>query len=160
MKWIEAKVLFCSSDRRLATEILASAFYDAGIKGVVIEGPDEAPVEGWRRIFRNRRSRMPLSGIFPKMTLRPKFAGILKTVFYASAYAKISPQRSVIRISTRKTGPNPGRHFSGPAKSAGTLSSSRPGATILPNPVKLSFCWTREWPLAPEPIPPPLFVSA
>ncbi|MDX9785735.1 MAG: 50S ribosomal protein L11 methyltransferase [Desulfobacterales bacterium] len=47
MKWIEAKALFRSSDRRLATEILASAYYDAGIKGVVIEGPDEAPVEGW-----------------------------------------------------------------------------------------------------------------
>lgn len=47
MKWIEAKVFFQSPARALATEIVANIFYDIGIKGVVIEGPDEAPVEGW-----------------------------------------------------------------------------------------------------------------
>lgn len=47
MKWIEAKVLFQASARALATEIIANIFYDIGMKGVVIEGPDEVPVEGW-----------------------------------------------------------------------------------------------------------------
>lgn len=47
MKWIEAKVLFESSDRFLAVEVIAGAFNDAGIPGVVVEGPDEAPLEGW-----------------------------------------------------------------------------------------------------------------
>jgi len=31
----------------LATEIIANIFYELGVKGVVIEGPDEVPAEGW-----------------------------------------------------------------------------------------------------------------
>jgi ribosomal protein L11 methyltransferase len=47
MKWIETKVCFESPTRSLATEIISNIFYDSGVKGVVIEGPDEAPAEGW-----------------------------------------------------------------------------------------------------------------
>lgn len=47
MKWIETKVCFQSPVRALATEIIANIFNDSGVKGVVIEGPDDTPVEGW-----------------------------------------------------------------------------------------------------------------
>jgi ribosomal protein L11 methyltransferase len=47
MKWIETKVCFQSPTRSLATEIISNIFYDSGVKGVVIEGPDETPAEGW-----------------------------------------------------------------------------------------------------------------
>jgi ribosomal protein L11 methyltransferase len=47
MKWIETKVFFQSPDRTLAAELIADAFSELGIQGVVMEGPDEAPVEGW-----------------------------------------------------------------------------------------------------------------
>ncbi|MFH0724990.1 MAG: 50S ribosomal protein L11 methyltransferase [Pseudomonadota bacterium] len=47
MKWIETKVCFESPTRSLAREIIANIFYDSGVKGVVFEGPDEAPAEGW-----------------------------------------------------------------------------------------------------------------
>lgn len=33
--------------RSLATEIIANIFSDSGVKGVVIEGSDDTPVEGW-----------------------------------------------------------------------------------------------------------------
>jgi ribosomal protein L11 methyltransferase len=47
VKWIETKVSFQGPDRSLATELIADAFSEVGVQGVVIEGPDAAPVEGW-----------------------------------------------------------------------------------------------------------------
>ena len=47
MKWIEAKVIFEGEDKCQAAELIAQVFDDMGIKGVVIEDPDQEPDEGW-----------------------------------------------------------------------------------------------------------------
>jgi ribosomal protein L11 methyltransferase len=47
MKWIEAKVIYQGRDMALGTELIANAFDELGIQGVVMEDPDLAPAEGW-----------------------------------------------------------------------------------------------------------------
>lgn len=47
MKWIEAKVIFEGENKCQAAELIAQVFDDMGIKGVVIEDPDQEPDEGW-----------------------------------------------------------------------------------------------------------------
>lgn len=47
MNWIETRVQFEAEDRQLATDLISDAFYALGIQGVVVEGPDADPLEGW-----------------------------------------------------------------------------------------------------------------
>lgn len=47
MKWIEAKVFFEQGNKPIATELVSNAFYDIGVKGVVVEGPEYEHEEGW-----------------------------------------------------------------------------------------------------------------
>ncbi len=47
MKWIETKVVFDCSDKQLAVELISDAFDAVGVRGVVVEDPDEEPAEGW-----------------------------------------------------------------------------------------------------------------
>ena len=47
MKWIETKVIFSSDNKLQAAELISQIFYDLGLKGVIIEDPDDEPSEGW-----------------------------------------------------------------------------------------------------------------
>jgi len=47
MKWIETKVIFSSDNKLQAAELISQIFHDLGLTGVVIEDPDDEPVEGW-----------------------------------------------------------------------------------------------------------------
>jgi len=47
LKWIETRVIFESSDKELASDLISNLFYDFGLQGVVIEDPDLDPEEGW-----------------------------------------------------------------------------------------------------------------
>ena len=47
MKWIEVKVAFHHSDPDLAADLIADAFYEFDLQGVVIEDPDLEPENGW-----------------------------------------------------------------------------------------------------------------
>ncbi|MBW2594357.1 MAG: 50S ribosomal protein L11 methyltransferase, partial [Deltaproteobacteria bacterium] len=47
MKWIETKVIFSSDNKIQAVELISQIFYDLGLTGVVIEDPDDEPLEGW-----------------------------------------------------------------------------------------------------------------
>jgi ribosomal protein L11 methyltransferase len=47
MKWIEVKVQLQAPDPHLAADLVADAFRDGGIEGVVIDDPTLAPDEGW-----------------------------------------------------------------------------------------------------------------
>ncbi len=47
MKWIETKVIFSSDNKIQAAELVSQIFHDLGLKGVVIEDPDDEPLEGW-----------------------------------------------------------------------------------------------------------------
>ena len=49
MKWVEISVFFKSANRALAEDLIANAFYEAGIQGVSMEPTDEEPAEGWAR---------------------------------------------------------------------------------------------------------------
>lgn len=47
MKWIEAKVLFDHKDFSMASELVAEIFYDLGLKGVIIDDPEQDPTQDW-----------------------------------------------------------------------------------------------------------------
>ncbi len=47
MNWIETKVLIESGDAALAVELISDIFSGLGTQGVLVEGPDAEPVEGW-----------------------------------------------------------------------------------------------------------------
>lgn len=47
MKWVAAKVVFDGPDKGLAAELIATRYFDLGLKGVVMDDPDLEPVEGW-----------------------------------------------------------------------------------------------------------------
>lgn len=68
MKWIETKVIYDAPSRMLATEIIANIFYELGVKGVVIEGPDEMPVEGWAKDIPIQTRPDAVIGYIPKET--------------------------------------------------------------------------------------------
>jgi len=47
MKWIEARVICEGNIQTTDVELIADAFYDLGVQGVVIDDPDLEPEEGW-----------------------------------------------------------------------------------------------------------------
>ncbi len=47
MKWIEAKVVFNHPDTDLAVDLISDIFYEFGLQGVVVEGPDLDSEEDW-----------------------------------------------------------------------------------------------------------------
>ena len=47
MQWIETKVIFSSDNKIQGAELVSQIFHDLGLKGVVIEDPDDEPSEGW-----------------------------------------------------------------------------------------------------------------
>jgi len=47
MKWIETKIIFSSDNKIQAVELISQIFHDLGLTGVVIEDPDDEPLEGW-----------------------------------------------------------------------------------------------------------------
>lgn len=47
MKWIEGRVTFAPADKSLAVELVSEIFSGLGVGGVVVEDPDEEPIEGW-----------------------------------------------------------------------------------------------------------------
>ncbi|MFO7496707.1 MAG: 50S ribosomal protein L11 methyltransferase [Desulfobacterales bacterium] len=47
MDWVAARVIFDPRTTVMAAELIASVFYDLGVKGVVIDDPEADPAEGW-----------------------------------------------------------------------------------------------------------------
>jgi len=45
--WLEVKVLFDSGDPQMAADLITDAFYESGLKGVMIDDPGLEPEEGW-----------------------------------------------------------------------------------------------------------------
>jgi len=65
MKWMEAKVVFDYSDKELAADLIADIFNEFGLQGVVIEDPDEEPVEGWGDGAVYKPANNSVTGFFP-----------------------------------------------------------------------------------------------
>ena len=66
MKWIEAKVAFHHSDPELAADLIADAFYDFDLQGVVIEDPGLEPSEDWAEDAVVRAGSHAVVGYFSK----------------------------------------------------------------------------------------------
>jgi ribosomal protein L11 methyltransferase len=47
VKWVAARVVLEGADPGQAAECVATCFFDQGLKGVVMDDPELAPVEGW-----------------------------------------------------------------------------------------------------------------
>lgn len=45
MKWIEAKVIFDADERTIASDLISNIFHEIGLQGVVLEEPDEKPLD-------------------------------------------------------------------------------------------------------------------
>jgi len=83
MRWIEAKILIEKGDRQLAADLLTSIFYDLGQKGVVIQDPDEEPVEGWGDDtgggkVEKKSGRFTVAGFFPENEYLTQRCGLLE----------------------------------------------------------------------------------
>ena len=66
MKWIEVKVSYHHSDPDLAADLIADAFYDFDLQGVVVEDPDLEPENGWAEDAVDRPGSYAVIGYFPK----------------------------------------------------------------------------------------------
>ena len=77
MKWIEVKVVYDHSDSDLAAELIADAFYDIDLRGVVIEDPDLEPSDGWAEDAVTRPGSHAVVGYFSKGFRAEKKAKLL-----------------------------------------------------------------------------------
>ncbi len=63
-EWIETKVTFKSTDPKLVTDLIADAFYESGLKGVVLDDPQLMPEEGWGNDAVGPADRYAVTGYF------------------------------------------------------------------------------------------------
>jgi len=65
MEWLEIKTVFESDNTRLSEDLIAEAYRDTGIDGLVIEDPDMAPEEDWADPRPPAPERHSVSGYLP-----------------------------------------------------------------------------------------------
>jgi ribosomal protein L11 methyltransferase len=65
VKWIETRVVFEGKDKSVGADLIANAFYDQGVKGVVFDDPDLEPDEGWGDGAVPKPERDAVTGYFP-----------------------------------------------------------------------------------------------
>ena len=78
MKWIELKVLFDSTDRILAEELIANVFYDMGLQGVVLSPSGEEPSDEWAEDAIKQPNQSSVTGYIPSSASAPDFLSALK----------------------------------------------------------------------------------
>ena len=78
MKWIETRVIFESTDKELASDLISNLFYDFGLKGVVIEDPDLNPEEGWSEDAVEKPEYDAVTGYLPDNTAGHEKCGLLE----------------------------------------------------------------------------------
>ncbi len=65
MKYLEARVILDHDDPETAADLVAGAFFDAGLSGVVVEDPTLKGEEGWAEDAPPRPERHAVAGFFP-----------------------------------------------------------------------------------------------
>lgn len=65
MKYLEARVILDHDDPETAADLVAGAFFDAGLSGVVVEDPTLKGEEGWAEDALPRPERHAVAGFFP-----------------------------------------------------------------------------------------------
>ncbi len=78
MKWIEVKVIFDFDNKQLATDLISNLFYDFGLKGVVVEDPDDEPAEGWGDGAERKPDHYAVTGYFAKTEQAEKNCKVLE----------------------------------------------------------------------------------
>lgn len=78
MKWIELNVLFDSTNRSLAEELIANAFYELGLQGVAIAPIGEEPADGWAEDAIERPKQCSVTGYISAHTAVSDFVRELK----------------------------------------------------------------------------------
>jgi ribosomal protein L11 methyltransferase len=66
MKWLEAKVIFDGDDNEFAVDLIAGIFYANGLKGVVIETPDDGSIDNWAEGSKPDITYYAVAGYFSK----------------------------------------------------------------------------------------------
>jgi len=66
MQWVEAKVVFDPDDNEFAADLISNIFYELGLKGVVIETPDDRSDEDWAEDAMPGVNHHAVSGYFTK----------------------------------------------------------------------------------------------
>ena len=66
MRWMETKVIFEHEDSRLASDLIADAFYEAGLQGVVVESPEAEPTLDWGEDAEKLPEYHAITGYFPE----------------------------------------------------------------------------------------------
>jgi len=66
MQWIEAKVVFHPVEDELAVDLIAGIFYANGLKGVVIETPDDGSIDNWAEGSKPDITYYAVAGYFSK----------------------------------------------------------------------------------------------
>jgi ribosomal protein L11 methyltransferase len=66
MKWIEAKVVFDSENNEIAADLISDIFYELGLKGVVIETPNDGSIDNWAKDALPGVNYHAVSGYFSK----------------------------------------------------------------------------------------------
>lgn len=66
MRWMETKVIFEHEDSRLASDLIADAFYEAGLQGVVVESPEAEPTLDWGEDAEKLPEYHAVTGYFPE----------------------------------------------------------------------------------------------
>lgn len=65
MKWKQAKVIFDFHDKELAADLISDIFYEFKLQGVVVEGPESEPDEGWGDDAEKMPDDYSVTGYFP-----------------------------------------------------------------------------------------------
>jgi len=66
MRWMETKVIFEHEDSLLASDLIADAFYEAGLQGVVVESPEAEPTLDWGEDAEKLPEYHAVTGYFPE----------------------------------------------------------------------------------------------
>jgi len=66
MRWMETKVIFEHEDSLLASDLIADAFYEAGLQGVVVESPEAEPTLDWGEDAEKLPEYHAITGYFPE----------------------------------------------------------------------------------------------
>lgn len=78
MKWVEARIVFESSEPATASELISDIFYNFGLQGVVVESPDTEAGIDWAEKDITCFTENAVIGYFPKNNQLPERCRILE----------------------------------------------------------------------------------
>ena len=78
MKWVEARIIFKSSEPIAASDLISEIFYDFGLQGVIVESPEAETGIDWAEQHTDQPSDYAVIGFFPKNDQLPERCRMLE----------------------------------------------------------------------------------